>query len=159
MWQFVKYVFATIVGLFIFSVLGFFLFIGIASMLGSSEDKASIDKNSVLKLDLNNPIQEIAVENPFAEFSGGQGNVLGLNDIKSALANAKLDPNIKGVYLDVQYPSVGWATAEEVRDAIVDFKKSKKFVYAYGEVMTEKAYYLASVADKIYLNPAGGMEW
>ena len=159
MWQFIKYVFATIVGLFLFSILGFFLFVGIVAAVGSSEDSTPIETNSVLKLNLNNPVQEVAVENPFAEFSGGQGNVLGLLDIRSALANAKQDPNIKGVYLDVQYPMVGWATAEEIRDAILDFKKSNKFVYAYGEVMTEKAYYLASVADKIYLNPAGGMEW
>lgn len=159
MWQFIKYVFATIIGLFLFSLLGFFLFVGILAAVGSSEDSTPMESNSVLKLNLNNPIQEVAVENPFAEFSGGQGNVLGLLDIRSALANAKQDPNIKGVYLDVQYPMVGWATAEEIRDAIIDFKKSKKFVYAYGEVMTEKAYYLASVADKIYLNPAGGMEW
>lgn len=159
MWQFIKYVFATIVGLFLFSILGFFLFVGIVAAIGSSEESTPIETNSVLKLNLNNPIQEVAVENPFAEFSGGQGNVLGLLDIRSALANAKQDPNIKGVYLDVQYPMVGWATAEEIRDAILDFKKSNKFVYAYGEVMTEKAYYLASVADKIYLNPAGGMEW
>ncbi|NBB19471.1 signal peptide peptidase SppA [Runella sp. CRIBMP] len=159
MWQFIKYVFATIVGLFLFSLLGFFLFIGLAAALGSSEEKTNVEKNSVLKLNLNNSIQEVSVDNPFAEFTGGQGDVIGLLDIKSALANAKLDPNIKGVYLDVQYPMVGWASAEEIRDAIIDFKKSKKFVYAYGEVMTEKAYYLASVADKIYLNPAGGMEW
>lgn len=159
MWQFIKYVFATIVGLFIFSIVGFFLFIGIAAAVGSSGDKTTVENHSVLKLSLNSPIQEISVENPFAEFSGGQGNVIGLIDLKSALANAKIDPNIKGVYLDVQYPMVGWASAEEIRDAIIDFKKSKKFVYAYGEVMTEKAYYLASVADKIYLNPAGGMEW
>ncbi len=159
MWQFIKYVFATIVGLFLFSLLGFFLFIGLAAALGSSEEKTNVEKNSVLKLNLNNSIQEVSVDNPFAELTGGQGDVVGLLDIKSALANAKLDPNIEGVYLDVQYPMVGWASAEEIRDAIIDFKKSKKFVYAYGEVMTEKAYYLASVADKIYLNPAGGMEW
>ncbi|MEZ4902564.1 MAG: signal peptide peptidase SppA [Spirosomataceae bacterium] len=130
-----------------------------AAAVGSSEEKTTLESNSVLKLNLNGPIQEVSVENPFASFSGGQGNVIGLIDLKSALANAKLDPNIKGVYLDVQYPMVGWASAEEIRDAIIDFKKSKKFVVAYGEVMTEKAYYLASVADKIYLNPAGGMEW
>ncbi len=159
MWQFIKHVFATIIGLFLFSILGFFLFVGIIAAVGSSEESTPIESNSVLKLNLNNPIQEVAVENPFAEFSGGQGSVLGLLDIRSALANAKQDPNIKGVYIDVQYPMVGWATAEEIRDAIIDFKKSNKFVYAYGEVMTEKAYYLASVADKIYLNPAGGMEW
>lgn len=159
MWQFIKYVFATIIGLFIFSIVSFFLFFGIMAAIGSSEDKTKIEANSILKINLNTPIQELSVENPFAEFSGGQGDVLGLLDIKSALANAKADPNIKGIYLDAQYPMIGWASAEEVRNALIDFKASKKFIYAYGEVMTEKAYYLASVADKIYINPAGGMEW
>ena len=100
MWQFIKYVFATIVGLFIFSLLGFFLFIGMAAALGSSEERTTVESNSVLKLNLNSQIQEVTVENPFAELSGGQGNIVGLLDIKSALANAKLDDNIKGVYLN-----------------------------------------------------------
>ena len=159
MWQFMKYVFATIVGLLLFTLLSFFLLIGIGAALGSSDEKTKLETNSVLKLSLDAPIQEVAIENPFAEFTGGQGDVLGLIDIKGAIANAQLDPNIKGIYLDVQYPQTGWASLEEIRDALLEFKKSKKFIYAYGEIMTEKAYYLASVADKIYLNPAGGMEW
>jgi protease IV len=156
MLQFFKYVLATIVGIFILTVLMFALLFAIGS---SSEEKATVEANSVLKLNLNVPIQEIAVDNPFAEFTGGDTDITGLIDIKEALANAKLDPNVKGVYMHAEYPMAGWATLEEVRDAILDFKKSKKFVYAYGEVMTEKAYYLASVADKIFINPAGGMEW
>ena len=159
MWQFIKYVLATIIGVFLFSLLAIFLVIGFAAVAGSSDDKTTIETNSVLKLSLDAPIQEVGIENPFAEITGGDGNVLGLIDIKEAIANAKLDPNIKGIYLDAQYPQTGWASLEEIRDALLDFKKSKKFVYAYGEVMTEKAYYLASVSDKIYLNPAGGMEW
>lgn len=159
MWQFIKYVLATIVGIFLFTLLGFFLLIGIGAAVGSSDDKQVVEANSVLKLSLDAPIQEISVENPFAEFTGGDGDILGLIDLKQAIANAKIDPNIKGIYLDTQYPQTGWATLEEIRESLLDFKNSKKFVYAYGEVMTEKAYYLASVADKIYLNPAGGMEW
>jgi protease IV len=159
MWQFIKYVFATIVGIFLFTLLAFFLLIGIGAAVGSSDEKTTVADNSILKLSLDAPIQEVSVENPFAEFSGGEGDVLGLIDIKEAIANAKLDPNIKGIYLDAQYPQAGWASLEEIREALLDFKTAKKFVYAYGEVMTEKAYYLASTADKIFLNPSGGMEW
>jgi protease IV len=158
MLQFFKYVLATIVGLLVFMVIGFLIFFGIAASLGSSADKTTVEANSVLKMDLNTSIQEISVENPFAGFSGGN-EATGLMDIKEALANAKLDPNIKGIYIHSEYPMAGWATIEEIRESLLDFKQSKKFIYAYGEVMTEKAYYIASVADKIYLNPAGGMEW
>ena len=160
MWQFLKYVLATIVGLLFFSIIGFFILIGIAA--ASSDESVEIKPKSVLKLTLAQPIQEIGLDNPFAELGGpfsGGSVATGLNDIKSALANAKLDPNISGVYLNVENASAGWAMLQEVRDALIDFKKSKKFVYAYGEFMTEKGYYINSVADKIYLNPAGGMEW
>ncbi len=160
MWQFIKYVLATLLGLALFFVIGLVLMIGVAAAIGSSSgDKTKIETKSVLKLDLNGPIQEISVENPFAKLTGGEGDVQGLFDLKEAIANAKIDPNIEGIYVDTQSPAAGWATIEEVRDALIDFKKSKKFVYSYAETMTEKAYYLASVSDKIYLNPAGGMEW
>jgi protease IV len=160
MWHFIKYVLATLLGLILFFFVGLLLMIGIVAAVGSSSgDKTKVEANSVLKLDLNGPIQEISVENPFAKFTGGQGDVQGLFDLKEAIANAKVDPNIKGIYLNTQSPAAGWATVEEIREALIDFKKSKKFVYSYAEVMTEKAYYLASVSDKIYLNPAGGMEW
>ncbi len=160
MWQFIKYVLATLLGLTLFFVIGLVLMIGVAAAVGSSSgDKTKIEAKSVLKLDLNGSIQEISVENPFAKLTGGQGDVQGLFDLKEAIANAKIDPNIEGIYIDTQSPAAGWATIEEVREALIDFKKSKKFVYSYAETMTEKAYYLASVSDKIYLNPAGGMEW
>ncbi|WP_234734669.1 signal peptide peptidase SppA [Tellurirhabdus bombi] len=160
--QFLKYVLATFVGLIVFSFVGFMLLIGIGSALSSaSSDETTVKENSVLKLNLNNPIREIGVENPFSSFGpfNSDGDVIGIIDLKQALANAKLDPNIKGVYLQTEYPQAGWATLEEVRMALLDFKKSKKFVYAYGEVMTEKGYYLASIADNIYVNPAGAVEW
>jgi protease IV len=151
---------ATLLGLLLFFFVGFLLMIGVVAAVGSSSsEKTKVEANSVLKLELNGPIQEIGIDNPFAKLTGGQGDVQGLFDLKEAIANAKIDPNIKGIYIDTQSPEAGWATVEEVRDALIDFKKSKKFVYAYAETMTEKAYYLASVADKIYLNPAGGMEW
>lgn len=158
--QFLKYVLATIVGLFLFSVLSIFLLAGIGSAFSSSSAETSVAENSVLKIDLNQVVTENAPEkDPFSEiFSDGPGKI-GLVDIKETLANAKLDPNIKGIYLKIEYPMAGFATIEEIRNALIDFKKSKKFVYTYAEVMTEQAMYLASVADKSYINPAGGVEF
>ncbi|MBC7572060.1 MAG: signal peptide peptidase SppA [Spirosoma sp.] len=159
--QFLKYVLATIVGLLLFSFVGFLLLIGIGAAISSSDSKVSVAKNSVLKVDLNQPIQERSVDNPFSDlgFSGSDGSALGLIELKEALTAAKTDDNIKGIYLQSENPQAGWASIEEVRNALIDFKRSKKFVYAYAETMSEKGYYVASVADKIYLNPVGGMEW
>ncbi len=160
--QFFKYVLATLVGLLAFSLISFIFWIGVVSVLSSVGDsKTDIKENSVLKLNLDSPIRERGTDSPFNGFGpfSSDGNVIGLTDLKEALANAKADPNIKGIYLQSEYPQAGWATLEEVRNALIDFKQSKKFVYSYAEVMTEKGYYLASVADKIYLNPAGGLEW
>lgn len=162
MLQFLKYVFATIVGLFLFMLFGFFILIGIGSMMSSADEKTFVSKNSVLKLDLNQIIRENSPESdPFTEIlSGGRGpGQLGLTQIKEAIANAKLDPNIKGIYLHAEYPSAGFATLEEIRSYLEDFKKSKKFVYSYGEVLSESAVYLTSVADKSYLTPGGGLDF
>lgn len=149
------------VGIFVFFFISFFILVGIGAAL-SSDDKVTIAEKSVLKLDLNRPIHEVGVENPFAELGGPFGNnenVLGLKDIIEALKNAQKDEKIKGIYLQTEGPQAGWASLEEIRNELVSFKKSGKFVVTYGETYTEKGYYLASVADKIFLNPAGGMEW
>ncbi|MFY7912258.1 MAG: signal peptide peptidase SppA [Emticicia sp.] len=162
MLQFLKYVFATIVGIFLFTILSFFVLIGIGSLMSSSETKTEVASNSVLKLDLNQVIRENAAEeDPFTEILSG-GNSPGqvsLPQIKEALANAKIDPNIKGIYLKAENPMAGMATLKEVREYLLDFKKSKKFIYSYGETMTEGSIYLCSVADKSYLTPAGGLDF
>ncbi|WP_128548532.1 signal peptide peptidase SppA [Larkinella soli] len=160
--QFLKYVLATVVGLMVFSFVAFLMLLAVGSALSAaSGDEVSVKENSVLKLNLNSPIREIGVDNPFGGFGplNSEGDVIGLIDLKRALANAKLDPNIKGIYIESEYPQAGWATLEEVRNSLIDFKKSNKFITAYGEVMTEKGYYLASVADNICLNPTGALEW
>lgn len=162
MLQFLKYVFATIVGLFLFMVVCFFILAGIGSMMSSTDEKTSVSNNSVLKLDLNQIITEnTPQEDPFTEaLTGGRGpGRLGLPQIKEAIANAKLDPNIKGIYLHAEYPSAGFATLEEIRSYLEDFKKSKKFVYSYAEVMSEGSVYLTSVANKSYLTPSGGLDF
>ena len=159
--QFLKFVLATVVGLFLFSLVGFLLLIGIGAAISSSDNKSSVRANSVLKLDLNEPIEERSSENPFSNFGpfNQAGDATGLVELKRSLKAVKDDDNIKGVYLKSEIPMAGWASLEEVRNALIDFKQSKKFVYAYAEGMSEKGYYLASVADKIYLNPAGELEW
>jgi len=161
MLQFFKYVFATLVGIVVFFILSFFILVGVGSAL-SSDDKVVVEEKSVLKLDLNKPIAEVGVENPLSGLGGpfsGNENVTGLKDIKDALKSAQKDDKIKGIYLKAENPQAGWATLEEIRNQLLEFKKSKKFVVAYGESFSEKGYYLASLSDKIYLNPVGGMEW
>lgn len=161
--QFLKYVLATIVGLALFSLVGFLLLIGVSAALSSVSDaKTEVKANSVLKIDLDDPIQERSSENPFNGFgpiSESGGDAIGLVELRQALKNAQKDDNIKGIYLQTEDPQAGWSSLEEVRNALIDFKKSKKFIYAYAETMNEKGYYLASVADKIYLNPVGDLEW
>ncbi len=162
MLQFLKYVFATIVGIFLFTILIFFLLIGIGSAMSSSDTKTTVESNSILKLDLNQVIRENAAEDdPFTELlSGGNSpGQISLPQIKEALENAKIDPNIKGIYLKAENPMAGIATLKEVRGYLLDFQKSKKFIYSYGETMTEGSIYLCSVADKSYLTPAGGLDF
>ncbi|QIP15309.1 signal peptide peptidase SppA [Spirosoma aureum] len=160
--QFLKYVLATIVGLLLFSFVGFLLLIGLSAALSSSSDqKVEVKENSVLKIDLDKPIEERSADNPFNGFGpiNASGDAIGLIELKQTLKDAKEDDNIKGIYLQTESPSAGWASVEEIRNALIDFKQSKKFVYAYAETMNEKGYYIASIADKIYLNPVGDLEW
>ncbi len=159
--QFFKYVLATIIGLLVFSFLMIFVLMAIGSA-ASSDEPVAIENNSVLKLSFDQAIVERSQENPLENFEipfGPDPGGIGLVQVKKAIANAKLDPNIKGIYLEANmFLDAGYASLEEIRNALTDFKESKKFVVAYGEVYNEKAYYLASVADRIYLNPEGALE-
>jgi protease-4 len=118
-------------------------------------------ENTVLKIDLNGDIHERSIKNPFGDMDLGPfmpKGTLGIGDIINSLKEAKTDSNIKGIYLEVSNPVAGFATLEEVRNALVDFKKSGKFIYTYSEGYSQKGYYIASTADKLYLNPEGGLE-
>ncbi|MFM9945450.1 MAG: signal peptide peptidase SppA [Bacteroidia bacterium] len=155
--QFFKYVLAAITAYVILFILFIIVMIGIAASFSAS-DKVNVEKNSVLKLTFNYNISDQDVEEPFNLFGGVSPNIgkaVGLNEIIASIENAKTDPNIKGIFLDVTFIGAGFAKIEEIREAILDFKKSKKFVYAYGDYFYENTYYLASVADKIFLNPEG----
>jgi protease-4 len=165
MLQFLKYVFATIVGLFLFTIIGFIILAGIGAAVGSSNDATSLKDKSVLKLDLNRPIIENASEdeNPLKNLGGGMfadgAEDMGLVQIREGLKRAAADSHVKGIYLQANYPQAGYSTLEEIRNALIEFKKSGKFIYSYGEMFSEKGYYVTSVADKIYLNPSGGMDF
>lgn len=157
--SFLKYVLATVVGIIITSVIFFFITMGIIAAIISSADKAvTVKPNSVLKIEFSKPIAERTSNNPFSNFdfqSMRPSSNLGIKDIIDYIEKAKKDDNIKGIYLDLTVIPSGLATIEEVRAALLDFKKSKKFIISYAEVYTQTSYYLASVADKVYMNPSG----
>lgn len=154
--QFFKFVIATVLGLIITSVIMVFVIIAI---IASSGDKTvDVDPNSVLQISFNYPITERTPNNPLSGlgFLGLDGEKsVGLNDILANIKKAKSDTNIKGIFLDESVVTPGQATSEEIRSALIDFKSSGKFIIAYGEIYTQGFYYLASVADKVYLNPKG----
>ncbi|WP_448697326.1 signal peptide peptidase SppA [Mucilaginibacter sp. AW1-3] len=159
--QFFKFVFATIVGIIILTILLFVIVIGIA--VGVSGDKTvDVASNSVMRIALTGSIKERTPKNPLAAlgFLGfDEDKSIGLNDILANIKKAKTDDHIKGIFLDESYMLTGQATTEEIRNALLDFKKSGKFIVAYGEVYTQSFYYLSSVADKIYMNPKGIFEF
>lgn len=162
--QFFKFVFASMLGFILASVVVAIVFIiFIAGIIDASSDKSvMVDANSVLQIKLNYPITERTPNNPLSglSFLGIDGEkTIGLNDILANIKKAKTDSNIKGIFLDESMLSAGEATVEEIRNALIDFKKSGKFVIAYSEVYTQGFYYLASVADKVYINPKGSFEF
>jgi protease-4 len=152
---------AAFLALLAFVVIGFFLFIGIIAAISTSfsEKEVVVAENSVLHLKLDGEITEQESENPFNGVFGNESNNVGLFQLKAALENAKTDDKIKGIYLEVSHPRAGFSTIEEIRAALLDFRKSGKWVIAYNEVMSEGAYYLSSAADQVYLNPEGEVEF
>lgn len=163
--EFFKFVFASMVGVILsFFVIFLLLIIMVTAMISSagSDRKADLSANTVLHLSLNNPVSERTDKSPLGNFDFmgfTSEKSLGLNDILANIRSAKTNDNIKGIYLDVTSMPTGFASTEEIRNALIDFKKSKKFLIAYSEIYSQSAYYLASVADKIYLNPEGILDF
>jgi len=158
--QFLKFTLASMLGVFIAFLLVFLVLLGIAGAISSSEKTVTIAENSILKIELDGTIQEQSVDNPFDFTIPGlpmdtKINNQGLDDILAAIKKAKTNDKIKGIYLTSGIMNAGMATAEEIRNALIDFKKSGKFIFAYGELMDQKEYYIASVANKIIFNPEG----
>ncbi len=161
--EFFKFTFASMLGFILASLVAFLLFFAIiASAISFTKKETVVVKdNTILLLALDNEISDRAPENPFASFdfnSMSSTKGMGLNDILEALQDASKDSKIKGIYLDLSIIPTGMATVEEIRNALIEFKKSGKFIVSYAEMYTQKSYYLASVSDKIYLNPAGSLE-
>jgi len=158
--QFFKYVLATIVGLILTSVIIILIIAGIIAS-ASGDKSVEIEPNSVLHIQFTKTINERTPDNPLKGLPvfGDQDKDIGLNDILANIKKAKTDDNIKGIFLDESSVTPGQATSDEIRHALIDFKSSGKFIIAYAEVYSQSAYYLASVADKVYLNPKGMLEF
>jgi protease-4 len=158
--QFLKFTLASMLGVIVAFTLLTLILIGVAGAISSSEDTAEIKEKSILKIELDGVVQEQAIDNPFDWTIPGLpvdtkiGNQ-GLDDMLSAIRKAKDNENIVGIYLESGMLDAGMAKAEEIRNALLDFRKSGKFVVAYGEMMDQKEYYIATASDKIFFNPEG----
>ncbi len=158
--QFFKSVAATIVGIFAFGVIMIiFGFICLFGMVASSSGTPSLLDNSVMVLKLQGEISDKAEEDWLGEITGNQFNQLGMNKILSAIHKAKKEDKAKGIYLETGILQTDYATLQEIRGALADFKKSGKWIIAYGDNFSQGGYYLSSVANKVYVNPEGNIDW
>ena len=157
--SFFKTFFAALLALFIFSLLGFFILIGIAAAF-STDEKVAVAQNSVLVIDASETFLEQSKNDPFSELMNKKnGKQPSLSELIGLLHYAKKDSSIKGIYIKCAENPNGYAATEEIRKALIDFKKSNKFIVAYAETISQKGYMMANVADQIYTHPQGGMEW
>lgn len=161
--RFLGNVLAVIVGLLIFSVMSFFIVAGIIAIASSSEDEVKLKENTVLHLNLDGRVLVERTNDQDPDFSAfdlfGNMSTVGLVNMKRAIEGAAENENVKGIYLNAGTFVAGQAGLKELRDALAKFKESGKFIISYGEMYTEGGYYLSSVADEIYLNPSGMMEF
>lgn len=159
--EFFKYVLATIVGFIcVTAFMGIMSLIMFFSIMATIDTQPTVSDGSVLRIELNGTVSERATENPFAELMGNKALASqGLDDLLKAIKVAKTNDKIKGIYLEGGLLSADFASLEELRKALVDFKQSKKFVVAYADQYTQGSYYLASAADKVWLNPSGMLDW
>lgn len=155
--NFLSSLLATITGLVIMTVLVFLIFMGIIAS-STSKDPVEVKENSLLVAKFNAQIMDRANEDPFALLFSGNfmyDEIMGLNQILKDLEKAKTDDNIEGIFMRLGAVSAGIATLGEIREAMLDFKESGKFIYAYSDAYTQKSYYLASVADSVFMTPEG----
>lgn len=158
--DFIKNVLATMVGMFgFFIVMGVIGMMSIIGMIASGNAAQNVEKNSVFVLNLSGTISEQGSENPLSMFTGDNSLNSGLNDILSSIKKAKANDDIKGIYIEAGALAANYATLQEIRNALADFRKSGKWIVAYGDFYTQGAYYVSSVADKVYINPKGIVDW
>jgi len=158
--DFMKYTLATMLGLLLFSIVaGILAIISIAGMIASDNMGAPVEKNSILKINLSGSIEERSTATPWDSFMGADTESLGLDDLLTAIQKAKDNDNIKGIYIEAGSLGATPAMLQELRQALLDFKKSGKFIVSYGDTYSQSSYYVASVADRIMVNPQGGIDW
>ena len=159
--DFIKYVFATVTGIIVFSlVMGILFVISLVGLAASSASSVPVEENSVFTLMLSGQVNERAEEDIMTLVSGQVSENLGLDDILASIKKAKDNEDIKGIYLESGLFSIDTpASAHAIREALLDFKKSGKWIIAYGDSYTQTAYYICSAADKVYLNPQGMVDW
>jgi len=159
--NFFKQVFATVVGIIVFSLIaGIIGLMSIVGMVASGEATKNVSDNSVLVINLSGMIEEQGSDNFLGRLTGNNMNNLGLDDILSAISKAKNNDNIKGIYIESgALQAGGYATLQEIRNALVDFKKSGKWIVAYADSYSQGDYYVSSVADKVLINPKGMLDW
>lgn len=158
--DFIKFTFASLLGVVLASVV--FTILGIVTMVGmvaSSDTETTVKENSIFVLDLNGTLSERVQENPFQQLMGEGFSAYGLDDILTSIKKAKEHENIKGIYLQASTLESSFASLEEIRHALADFKESGKFIIAYADQYTQSMYYLASIADKVIVNPQGSISW
>lgn len=157
--SFLKIFLASLTALLVFTLIMFFITLGFVSGL-STPKKEHTGAKAVLTIDLSQPIPEIKTENPLAALGGsGQYSNPALYDVVRLIRHAKTDSSVKGIYIKSGMSANGMGTSDELRNALLDFKAAGKFIYAYADVITQNAYHIANVADKVYCNPKGGVDW
>ena len=158
--DFTKIVGATIVGIFLFGIIiGIFGVMSLVGMVASGQATKNVKENSVLVLKLQGDLQEQAQDDVLGQLTGNSFNSLGMDAISSAIKKAKANKDIKGIYLETGILGADVAQLQELRDQLVDFKKSGKWIVAYSDNYTQGCYYLATAADKVYINPEGSINW
>lgn len=161
--DFLKFTLATVTGIILSSIVLFILsMVTLFGIVSSSDTETVVKKNSVMMLDLNGMLVERTQENPLGMLSqlfSDDSDTYGLDDILSSIKKAKENEDIKGIYVQTSMLETSYASLQEIRNALADFKKSGKFIVAYADSYTQGLYYLSSVADKVLLNPKGMIEW
>ena len=159
--DFIKYVFATVTGIVVFFlIMGILFVISLVGLAASSASSVPVEKNSVFTLMLSGTVEERASEDIVGQLTGQVSENMGLDDIINSIKKAKDNEDIKGIYLESGLFSIDTpASAHAIREALLDFKKSGKWIVAYGDSYTQTAYYICSVADKVFLNPQGMIDW
>lgn len=159
--DFIKYTMATVVGLVLVSIImGILTFVSMAGMIASEGMSSPIEKKSVLRITLKGSITERAgEENPLSKLGGETTQQIALDQALQALEKAAKNDKIEGIYMEGGILSAYPAEVQELRQALLEFKKSGKWIIAYADTYSRSAYYLCSVADKVYLNPIGMLDW